>query len=70
MSQDPIILGKSAYEYAKDGGFVGTEEEFAASLVRDIPTKISQLENDTQYITNNTNNLYNYYNKENTYSKE
>jgi hypothetical protein len=40
-SQDPIVLGKSAYEYAKDGGFIGTEEEFAESLIRDIPTKVS-----------------------------
>lgn len=27
--------GKSAYEYAKDGGYTGTEEEFAAKLAAD-----------------------------------
>lgn len=26
------LKGKSAYEYAKDGGFTGTEEEFAIKL--------------------------------------
>lgn len=26
------LKGKSAYEYAKDGGYTGTEEEFAAKL--------------------------------------
>lgn len=28
----PAIRGKSAYEYAKDGGYTGTEEEFAQEL--------------------------------------
>ena len=26
------LKGKSAYEYAKDGGFTGTEEEFTARM--------------------------------------
>lgn len=30
--------GKSAYAYAKDGGYGGTEEEFAAKLAKDNPT--------------------------------
>jgi hypothetical protein len=38
--------GKSAYEYAKEGGFKGTEKEFAEKISREIPTKLSQLEND------------------------
>lgn len=29
--------GKSAYEYAKDGGYTGTEEEFAAKLAAENP---------------------------------
>ena len=29
--------GKSAYEYAQDGGYTGTEEEFAAKLAEEIP---------------------------------
>lgn len=28
--------GKSAYEYAKDGGYTGTESEFAAKLAADV----------------------------------
>ena len=35
-----------------------------------IPTKVSQLENDSKYITENTNTLVNYYNKNNTYNKK
>lgn len=35
-----------------------------------IPTKVSQLENDSNYITENTNTLVNYYNKNNTYNKK
>lgn len=33
----PGIPGKSAYEYAKDGGYPGTPEEFAAKLAADSP---------------------------------
>ncbi len=29
--------GKTAYEYAKDGGYTGTEEEFAAKMAQEIP---------------------------------
>ncbi|MGN1013853.1 MAG: hypothetical protein ACI4PM_00690 [Butyricicoccus sp.] len=29
--------GKSAYQYAQDGGYTGTEEEFAAKLAKEIP---------------------------------
>lgn len=43
--------GKSAYEYAKEGGFIGTETEFAEKLAAEPITKISQLENDSGYIT-------------------
>lgn len=40
--------GKSAYEYAQDGGYTGTEEEFAAklaeeSVVKDVRTMQSQI---------------------------
>lgn len=31
--------GKSAYQYAQDGGFTGTEEEFAAKLAIDTYSK-------------------------------
>lgn len=41
--------GKSAYEYAQDGGYSGTEEEFSAKLAEEIPVKVSQLENDSNY---------------------
>lgn len=29
--------GKSAYEYAQDGGYTGTEEEFATKIAKEIP---------------------------------
>lgn len=29
--------GKTAYEYAKDGGYTGTEEEFAQKLAQEMP---------------------------------
>ena len=32
----PAIKGKSAYEYAKDGGYTGTEAEFAAMQAGDV----------------------------------
>lgn len=31
--------GKSAYQYAQDGGFTGTEEEFTAKLAQDTYSK-------------------------------
>lgn len=34
---DPGKDGKTAYEYAKDGGYTGTEEEFAAKLAAENP---------------------------------
>ena len=30
--------GKSAYQYAQEGGYTGTETEFAAKLAAEIPT--------------------------------
>lgn len=42
--------GKTAYEYAKEGGFEGSEEDFAEQISREIPTKLSQLENDLEGI--------------------
>ena len=30
--------GKSAYQYAKDGGYTGTEVEFAKKMAKEIPT--------------------------------
>ena len=35
----PAIKGKSAYEYAKDGGYTGTEAEFAQKLATEYATK-------------------------------
>jgi hypothetical protein len=43
--------GKTAYEYAKDGGYTGTEAEFGAKLAAEYPTKLSQFTNDPGYIT-------------------
>ena len=33
------VDGKTAYEYAKDGGYTGTEEEFAQKMAEENPTK-------------------------------
>ena len=35
--------GKSAYQYAQDGGYTGTETEFAAKLAQEKPTGVSEL---------------------------
>ena len=43
--------GKSAYQYAKEGGYKGTEADFAYKLAEEYPTKLSQFENDSGYIT-------------------
>ena len=43
--------GKSAYRYAVEGGYTGTEEEFAEKLAKEIPTKTSDLTNDSGFIT-------------------
>lgn len=32
--------GKTAYEYAKEGGYEGTEEEFAEKMAAEIPTSL------------------------------
>ena len=42
--------GKTAYDYAKDGGYKGSEADFAARLAEDIPRSLSDLENDTGFI--------------------
>lgn len=34
------LNGKSAYQYAQDGGYTGTEEEFAAKLAEEMPDKL------------------------------
>lgn len=49
--------GKSAYQYAEDGGYTGTEAQFTESLAiagdiqNHIPGKTSQLTNDSGYVT-------------------
>ena len=42
LSKNPVkdgADGKSAYEYAKDGGYTGTEAEFAEKLAMEVPSK-------------------------------
>lgn len=53
LKGDPGKDGKSAYQYAVDGGYTGTEEEFAAKLAEEIkvPTKTSELINDSGFLT-------------------
>ena len=47
-------IDKTAYQYAKDGGYTGTEAEFSAKLAKELPTKVSELTNDSGYITGYT----------------
>lgn len=35
----PALSGKSAYEYAKDGGYTGTEEEFTIKMAQESYSK-------------------------------
>lgn len=35
----PALQGKSAYQYAQDGGYTGTEAEFAAKLAAEVYSK-------------------------------
>lgn len=70
----PALRGKSAYEYAKDDGYAGSEVDFAKdinpdNIKSDIPTKTSELTNDSNYITNAVIDLTNYYLKSETYTQ-
>ncbi len=65
----PALQGKSAYEYAKDGGYTGTEEEFAEKMAKEYPRNISELINDSGFITRTVTDLANYYLKSESYSK-
>lgn len=51
--------GKTAYQYAKEQGFSGTEEAFAIKLAQPIPSKTSDLSNDSGYITSGAINSHN-----------
>ena len=46
--------GKTAYEYAKEGGYSGTEAEFSTKLAKECPTKLSELDNDSGFIAKET----------------
>lgn len=61
VTVEGVAPPKSAYQLALEGGYVGTEEEFAANLAAQIPTKTSQLVNDTGFVTRSTTNLDHYY---------
>ena len=40
LKGDTGAQGKSAYEYAQDGGYTGTEADFAAKLAQEIPAAL------------------------------
>lgn len=42
------LAGKSAYQYAVEGGYTGTEEEFAAKMAEEIPSIDNTLTNSGQ----------------------
>ena len=71
----PALRGKSAYEYAKANGYTGSEADFAEeinpeNIKSDIPTKTSELTNDSNYITKAVTDLTNYYLKSETYTQD
>lgn len=43
--------GKSAYQYAVEGGYTGTAEEFSEKMAAVIPSKTSELTNDSGFIS-------------------
>lgn len=45
--------GKTAYEYAQDSGYIGSEADFSMKLAQPVPSKTSQITNDSGYITEN-----------------
>ena len=47
--------GRSAYEYAKLGGYTGTEKEFAASLAYDAKSEIDKLSKNSNIVYNAIN---------------
>ena len=52
----PSIRGKSAYEYAVEAGYTGTEEEFAEKMYKDydLAEEISQISQDIENIVSDT----------------
>lgn len=42
---DPGAAGKSAYAYAQDGGYTGTEAEFATKLAKDLTFEVTVTQN-------------------------
>lgn len=44
--------GKTAYEYAVDMGYEGSEQDFADKMLREIPMYTSELNNDSGFIKN------------------
>lgn len=61
--------GKTAYQYAQDGGYTGTEAQFSQKLAKEYPSKTSDLENDSGFISKAVMDLANYYLKTETYSQ-
>lgn len=53
--------GKTAYQYAVEAGYGGSEEEFSARLAQSIPTQLSELAEDSEHnlVTQAEKNLWN-----------
>ena len=62
VTEIPAIKGKSAYEYAKDGGYTGTEEEFAEKMANGVGglvgEELTQAEYDALPEEEKNNGLY------------
>lgn len=52
----PVVVGKSAYDTAREGGYQGTEEEFARLLatVASLEARIASLEASARTVTPST----------------
>jgi hypothetical protein len=61
VTVEGVDTPKSAYQLALEGGYTGSEAEFSANLAAQIPTKVSQLTNDSGYVTSDTLALKYYY---------
>ena len=65
---DPGANGKSAYAYAQDGGYTGTEEEFADKMAEDYGEDIEEIKDILSPLENEQINIFNY--KDVTYGKK
>lgn len=67
---DDLITAGGSAEVVKVQSDWNVNDEFALTFIKNKPTKLSQFDNDSNFIKNDVNNLVNYYKKEETYNKQ